>query len=281
MTRTSLAALSLICFINASAGASSVVDRTFPNNSSNDHVVTLTLSDIRGDADLLIPADCSLRKCPLIIVSHGREAKPTNELRSPEFHKLFDVLTKNNYVVLLSEDAGPETWGNDAALNYIMRMFKQAKARFLWNGGVFTIGISMGGLPAILTAYRQTLGIPVKAIALIAGRVNLLDAFVGPKDRSADIDKAYSTSFYTSKEYAHDPIADFYSYIGNKTPVLAIVSSQDDVVNSKNNGELLVKKSKKLGVESNVYSVEGQHLGSGYLNAEVATKIVSFFEQHK
>ncbi|MGH8615806.1 MAG: alpha/beta hydrolase family protein, partial [Gammaproteobacteria bacterium] len=182
---------------------------------------------------------------------------------------------------LLSEDAGPETWGNDAALNYIIRMFKQAKARFLWNGSVFTIGISMGGLPATLTAYRQTLGIPVKAIALIAGRVNLLDAFVGPKDRSADIDSAYGTSFYTSQEYAHDPIADFYSYIGNKTPVLAIVSAQDDTVNSKTNGELLVNLSKKLGVESNIYSVEGPHLGSGYLSVDVASKIASFFNLHQ
>ena len=75
---------------------------------------------------------------------------------------------------------------------------------------------------------------------------------------------------------------DSNSYIGNKTPVLAIVSAQDDVVNSKNNGELLVNiKSKKLGVDPNIYSVEGQHLGSEYLNADVATKIVSFFEQHK
>ena len=40
-------------------------------------------------------------------------------------------------------------------------------------------------------------------------------------------------------------------------------------------------KSKKLGVDPNIYSVEGQHLGSEYPNADVATKIVSFFEQHK
>jgi len=139
----------------------------------------------------------------------------------------------------------------------------------------------MGGLPATLTAYRQTLGIPVKAVALIGGRVNLLDALGGPKGRFAQIDEAYSIPFYPLREYEHDPVGDFNGFIGNKTPVLAIVSPQDDAVNSKSNGELLVKKSKKLGVRSNIYSVDGEHLGSGYLSVDVATEIVFFFEQYR
>ncbi|MGH8550298.1 MAG: hypothetical protein ACRERU_17195 [Methylococcales bacterium] len=153
----------------------------------------LTISDRAGDARLVIPAGFQHRECALVIVSHAREAKPADELHNPPYPDFFHALGAAGYVLLLSEDSGDEDWGNAAALRSVERVFNKARERFKWNRTIFMLGLSMGGLPATLTAYRGTLKTPVNAVALIAARVNLADAYTAPAERRAAIEAAYAT----------------------------------------------------------------------------------------
>ncbi len=137
---------------------------------------SLILPDPAGASQLVVPPVCWQRACPLVIVSHGRGGQASDGSTHQPFDAMLDAIDVQGFVLLLSSDGGRETWGSPRALNTLRRAYHAALSHFQHDGRVYTLGISMGGLPATLTAYRRTLGIPVNAVALVAGRVNLNNA---------------------------------------------------------------------------------------------------------
>lgn len=235
-----------------------------------------TVADPAGAAQLVVPQRCRTAPCALVIVSHGRGGQALDGITHPPFDSLVDAIDSRGYVLLLSNDGGKETWGSPAALASIRRVYQAAQPHFQGNGRVYTLGISMGGLPATLTAYRRTLGIPIRAVALVAGRVNLRDARRTSVRRAQSIGLAYGTAPLTG----HDPVNDFARFAGRLTPLLTVVSPQDTAVSSAANGERLAALARGAGADVQVVTVRGPHLSSGYMNAEVGRKIALFFKAH-
>jgi len=238
---------------------------------------SLTLPDSGGDAQLVVPKTCQTKPCSLVIVSHGRGGLASGGIQHVPFDAMLDALDAQGFVLLLSSDGGPTTWGNAAALSSIRRSYQAALPHFQHDGRVYTLGVSMGGLPATLTAYRRTLGFPVKAVALVAGRVNLQDAVRSSVNRAKSIAAAYGSSLL----YSSDPINNFQSFKGKRTPLMAVVSPQDTVVSSAKNGSRLVYLARLAGASVETLTVSGQHLTHGYVNAEVGKQIGAFFLQHR
>lgn len=238
---------------------------------------SLTLSNPAGDAQLVVPRVCQARACSLVIVSHGRGGLASDGIRHVPFDSLLDAIDAQGFVLLLSSDGGPSTWGNAAALSSIQRTYKAALPHFRHDGRVYTLGISMGALPATLTAYRRTLGIPIKAVTLVAGRVNLQDAVRSSVSRGKSIADAYGSA----PLQASDPVNDFQHFIGRRTPLMVVVSPQDTVVSSAKNGGRLAHLARSAGANVEMVQVSGQHLTRGYVNAEVGRQIGAFFLRHR
>ncbi|GAA4018913.1 hypothetical protein GCM10022631_35090 [Deinococcus rubellus] len=120
--------------------------------SDKDGRQTLTLPDPTGDAQLIVPKQCQARPCAVVIVSHGRGGLASDGIQHAPFDALLDGIDAQGFVLLLSSDGGPSTWGNAAALSSIQRAYRAALPHFRHDGRVYTLGISMGALPATLTA---------------------------------------------------------------------------------------------------------------------------------
>lgn len=225
---------------------------------------SLTLPDPAGDAQLVVPRQCQAKACSLVIVSHGRGGLASDGIRHAPFDALLDAIDAQGFVLLLSSDGGPSTWGNSAALSSIRRTYKVALPHFRYDGRVYTLGISTGGLPATLTAYRRTLGIPIKAVALVAGRVNLQDAVRSSVSRGKSITAAYGSALLKTS----DPVNHFQHFVGRRTPLMVVVSPQDTVVSS-------------AGASVKVVQVSGQHLTHSHVNAAVGQQIGAFFLQRR
>lgn len=234
------------------------------------------IPDRAGAAQLVLSGRCRQSACPLVIVSHGRGGAALNGITHPPFDALLDAIDTQGFALLLSDDAGGATWGNQAALASIRRVFDTAQAHFKWDGRVYTLGVSMGGLPATLTAYRQTLGVPVRATATIAGRVNLADAVHTSAKRAASLKSAYGGQNWQG----HDPVNDFPSFPRRATPLLTVVSPDDTIVDSAQNGERLARLVRQAGADVKVVRVRGQHLTHGFINADVGRQIGAFFKAH-
>ncbi|OLV17245.1 hypothetical protein [Deinococcus marmoris] len=159
-------------------------------------------------------------------------------------------------MLLLSSDGGRETWGSPTALNTLRRAYRAALPHFRHDGRVYTLGISMGGLPATLTAYRRTLGFPINAVALVAGRVNLNNAVRTSKSRGRSV----AAAFAGASTRGHDPVNDFSGFVGTKTPLLVVSSSQDQAVSGVKNGLLLATLARRVGAKTKVIGVMGPHL---------------------
>ncbi|TSA79510.1 hypothetical protein FNU79_17850 [Deinococcus detaillensis] len=269
VTRLSFAALLTFAPLQPGALAAWVND---PDGHRN-----LTLPDAAGDAQLVVPKACRAKPCSLVIVSHGRGGLASAGIQHAPFDTLLDAIDTQGFVLLLSSDGGPSTWGNTAALSSIQRSYKAALPHFQHDGRVYTLGVSMSALPATLTAYRRTLGIPIKAVALVAGRVNLQDAVRSSVSRGKSITAAYgSAPLITS-----DPVNYFRHFVGRRTPLIVVVSPQDTVVSSAKNGGRLAHLARSAGASVEVVQVSGQHLTHGYVNAEIGRQIGAFFLQHR
>ncbi|GBF04519.1 alpha/beta hydrolase [Deinococcus aerius] len=237
---------------------------------------TRAVPDPQGAAQLVVPGRCRKASCPLVIVSHGRGGQALDGITHPPFDTLLDAIDAQGYVLLLSNDGGRETWGSPGALAYIRRVYRAAQPHVQGDGRVYTLGISMGGLPATLTAYRQTLGVKVRATALVAGRVNLSDAVRTSARRAASIRRAYGTASLAG----HDPVNDFATFRGRRTPLLTVVSPQDMAVGSAANGVRLAHLARGVGADVRVIQVQGPHLSRGYMNADIGRQIALFFKAH-
>ncbi len=234
------------------------------------------IPDPQGAAQLVVPPRCRQARCALVIVSHGRGGQALDGVTHPPFDTLVDAIDVQGYVLLLSNDGGRETWGSPGALAYIKRVYQAARPHYQGNGRLYTLGISMGGLPATLTAYRQTLGVPVQATALVAGRVNLKDAVRTSQRRGQSVRRAYGGGSLSG----HDPVNDFAQFSGRLTPLLTVVSPQDTAVPSAANGERLAALARRAGADVQVLQVRGPHLSGGYMNASIGRQIGEFFSAH-
>lgn len=238
---------------------------------------TRPIPDALGAAQLVVPPRCQRERCGLVIVSHGRGGQALDGITHPPFDTLLDAIDVQGYVLLLSNDGGPETWGSPRALAYLRRVYRAAQPLFRGDGRVYTLGLSMGALPATLAAYRKELGVPVRAVAIVAGRVNLQEARRTSRKRAASIQKAYAAA----SSAGHDPVHDFARFPGRRTPLLVVVSPQDRTVNSASNGERLAALARQAGAAVQVIRVRGPHLASGYMNPEVGHQIGQFFQAHR
>lgn len=238
---------------------------------------SLILPDPAGDSQLVVPSVCWQRACPLVIVSHGRGGQASDGSTHAPFDAMLDAIDKQGFVLLLSSDGGRETWGSPAALNTLRRAYRSALPRITHDGRVYTLGISMGGLPATLTAYRRTLGLPINAVALVAGRVNLNNAVRTSKSRGRSVAAAYAGA----STQGHDPVNDFSGFVGTRTPLLVVSSPQDQAVSGDQNGLLLATLAQKVGARTKIIRVTGPHLNRQYVNADVGRQIGAFFKAHR
>ncbi|QFP76068.1 hypothetical protein [Deinococcus sp. AJ005] len=237
---------------------------------------SLILPDPAGDSQLVVPPVCWQRKCPVVIVSHGRGGQASDGSIHKPFDAMLDAIDVQGFVLLLSSDGGRETWGSPAALNTLRRAYQASLPRFQHDGRVYTLGISMGGLPATLTAYRRTLGMPINAVALVAGRVNLHDAVQTSKSRGRSV----AAAFAGASIRGYDPVNDFSRFVGTKTPLLVVSSPQDQAVNGTRNGLLLAALARKVGTQTREIGVMGPHLNRQYVNADIGRQIGAFFGAH-
>lgn len=237
---------------------------------------TRAVPDPQGAAQLVVPERCRRANCPLVIVSHGRGGQALDGITHPPFDTLVDAIDVQGYVLLLSNDGGQETWGSPGALTYIRRVYRAARPHFQSDGRIYTLGISMGGLPATLMAYRRTLGVEVRATAIVAGRVNLSDAVRTSVRRAASVRRAYGAASLAR----HDPVNDFATFPGRRTPLLTVVSPQDTAVRSAANGVRLAHLARSAGASVRVIQVQGPHLSRGYMNADIGRQIALFFNAH-
>lgn len=238
---------------------------------------SLILPDPEGDSELVVPPVCWQRTCPLVIVSHGRGGQASDGSTHAPFDAMLDALDVQGFVLLLSSDGGRETWGSPRALNTLRRAYRAALPHFRHDGRVYTLGISMGGLPATLTAYRRTLGFPIHAVALVAGRVNLNNAVRTSKSRGRSV----AAAFAGASTQGHDPVNDFSGFAGRQTPLLVVSSPQDTAVRGSQNGLLLASLARKVGARTKVIGVMGPHLNRQYVNADIGRQIGAFFRTHR
>lgn len=211
-----------------------------------------------------------------MIVSHGFGGAAVDGIKHPPLDILVDQIDRQGFVLLFSSDGGKATWGNDAALSAVKQAYHAALPHFRHDGKVYTLGVSMGGLPASLTALRKTLGVQIRATALVAGRVNLLNAVHTSRSRAASVALAYPGKKFT----AHDPVNHFHALPVKRTPLLAVVSPDDTIVTANENGLKLAHLVKSAGGPVEVLTVRGQHLTHGYINPDVGRQIGLFFKRH-
>lgn len=222
------------------------------------------------------------RPRPLVIVSHCLGRDPWDQISARSYDRVFTHLADAGYALLLSYDAGTDTYGNDRALAYNRRVARRAAEAFDWDGRILTLGISMGGLPALLAAYRGTLDRPVDAVALIAGVADLAAVHTAPADRRRRIEDAYGRGrrgwSFERASAGHDPLGSFDDWPNRATPVLAVASPQDSVVPISAHAEPLVARSRAAGAESGLVEASGPHVGRGHFTERIAAAIVRFFD---
>lgn len=238
---------------------------------------SLILPDATGESHLVVPPVCWRRTCPLVIVSHGRGGQASDGRDRKPFNAMLSAIDAQGFVLLLSSDGGGDTWGSPAGLNTLRRAYRAALPRFRHDGRVYTLGVSMGGLPAALTAYRHTLGFSISAVAVVGGWVNLRNAVRTSKSRTRAVEAAYGRA----SRRGHDPVGDFGGFVGKRTPLLVVSSPQDRSVAGNRNGLLLVKLARKAGAQTKVIAVTGAHMNRRYVNAEIGQQIGEFFRAHR
>lgn len=219
---------------------------------------------------LLMPPQCVLESCDLLVLSHARGKQAGDILGNVRWQRLLWQLLQGGYVLLLSDDAGPRTWGNPQALYALQNAWQQAKGRFKFSGQTYVMGYSMGGLPATLAANRQLF--PVSALVLLDARVNLQAVWQkGDLERRQEIADAFKITLQDALPSGYDPLNDFERV---QVPMLVLGSLQDKTVPLIDNGLALLRKSPNI--LSQLALLSGDHLGGQHLSARVGHQILGF-----
>ncbi|THF84994.1 alpha/beta hydrolase [Deinococcus sp. KSM4-11] len=227
-----------------------------------------------GDAFLYTPTACA-PTCPLVVVSHSRGMTADLSLTRPHLTALYARLQGAGYAVLVSNDAGPTTWGAPQALTYLADMHARAVRLFPFDGHTFTFGYSMGGLPALLTAYAGVY--PVSGVMLLDAQVSLEDAWRGGNPTfMADIAAAHGLRPGEALPPGRDPARD-YPGAGTALPLLVAGSAADSAVSFARNGEVLYAAN--TSPESRLLHLDGPHLGGTHFGPAFADELLAFLER--
>ncbi len=234
-----------------------------------------------GESYLYTPLACAARPCPLIVVSHTRGRTAADFAASP-FVKLYsDAFLARGFAVLISNDAGPRTWG--AALGYLGQVHAQVVRRFAWNTRTYAFGLSMGGLAAL----RSALGgpYPVSGVALLDAHVSLDAALRDPGDasRQNEVAQAYGLA---NVQTALPPRSDPLELIHDQPdlPVLIAGSPDDGAVPFAANGLALFTQSQSTqspSAERRLLTLSGPHLGGSHFAPAVVSALADFFAEQE
>ena len=249
-----------------------------PVFGATDLPLPVDIPDREGESTLLPAASHGPR--PLIYMSHRLGGIPAEGHQKDAPWILFGALQRAGWNILRSADAGPDTYGNDKALAYCERMCRQALERIDWDGRLFSLGISMGALPALQMTWKDLFDHPVIAVATIAGATNLSAIHKGPEGRRERIEKAYAVSGDLRFEQAssgHDPLNDFQRFCCNAIPLLAIASDDDDVLPINTHSGPMVQVSRDSGSPSELFRITGGHIGPEHFTPQIAARIADFF----
>lgn len=239
----------------------------------------LTVPDPAGDAILVVPARCEREACPMLVVSHRFQGAPehgVNFVGNPTYARFLDRFQRAGYALLLSADGGPETWGNEAALGNASRVWDAASRLFDFTGETFTLGVSMGGLPATLLGLYER--IPVLGTILVAAVADLGDAASRNPTLGASLLRAYGLSDRASVPADHDPVRVAARPDGVVPPVLAIASRSDATVPFGPNSEAFVAAAAAREPRSRLLEVTGPHLSGAHFADAVADEAVAFLQ---
>lgn len=230
------------------------------------------LTDPLGDAFLLRSAKCQ-PSCPLVVVSHSRGMSAELSLTRPQLRDLFAKLTGAGYSVLVSNDAGATTWGSEEAIAYLAEMRARAIQLFPFNGRTYNFGYSMGGLPALLTAYQGVY--PVSGVLLLDAQVNLLDVWHGPNPAfRQEVGAAQRLDEEAPLPAGRDPLHDYAGVTGSDLPLFVAGSSEDQTVSFAHNGEALFALSASPG--SRLLRLSGAHLGASHFGDALLSGALAF-----
>ena len=225
-----------------------------------------------GESYLYTPLACAIHACPLVVVSHTR-GRTAADFALSLFVKLYaDAFLARGFAVLLSNDAGPRTWG--AALGYLGTVHAQAVRRFDWNHRTYAFGLSMGGLAVL----RSALSGPyvVSGVALLDAHVSLDAALRDPSDpsRQAEVAQAYGLA---DVQAALPPRSDPLELIHEHPdlPVLVAGSPEDRAVPFAANGLALYAGLQPA--ERRLLTLRGPHLGGSHFAPAVVASFADFF----
>lgn len=225
-----------------------------------------------GASYLQVPAGCSVRLCPLVVVSHPRGQTAERMRDSVQVNGLIAPLLAANFAVLLGGDGGPTGWGSPGALGEVAQAHSAAVRAFPWNGRTYALGISMGGLLALRSALP---GAPyaVSGVALIDAWVDLSAAWGSALSRRGEIEAAYSVTGAPGSEF--DPL--FLTLLSPPLP-LFIASSPDDTTVSaaRNSARLSPHADPAL---SEVIPLRGEHLGANRFTPAMAERLIAFLKR--
>lgn len=227
-----------------------------------------------GDAFLLRPVKCA-PACPLVVVSHSRGLTAEQSLTRPHLRSVFSRLTAAGYSVLVSNDAGPTTWGAPQALTYLADMRWRAIRTFPFNGRSYTMGYSMGGLPALLAAYMPVF--PVSGVILLDAQVSLLDVWKGSNPKfQEDVRVAHGISPQAALPPRRDPLS-FLGPEAARVPLLVAGSAEDQAVPLSRNGAALFARS--TSPESRLVRLSGPHLGGSHYGDAFVKPMLAFLNR--
>ncbi|KEJ93710.1 hypothetical protein SAMN05444149_1217 [Pseudosulfitobacter pseudonitzschiae] len=239
------------------------------------------IPDPKGESTLLPAVGSGPR--PLIYLSHRLGGVPEMGRQNDAPWIMFGAMQRAGWTILRSADAGPETYGNDQALAYCARMCGKAIERMDWDGRLFSLGISMGAIPALLMTWRGLFPHPVRAVATVAGVMNLTKIHASPSDRRARIDAAYNVTQHFPFEQAskgHDPLNDFHSFSENRIPLLAVASSDDALLPIDVHAGPMIETSRAIGSPSELMQISGSHIGDEHFTEQMAGRVLDFFTVH-
>ncbi|SMB90381.1 hypothetical protein [Deinococcus hopiensis] len=225
-----------------------------------------------GEAFLFLPAACA-PSCSLVVVSHSRGMTADLSLTRPHLRAIYARLLGAGFAVLVSNDAGPTTWGAPQALTYLAEMRARAIQSFAFSGRTYNFGYSMGGLPALLTAYLPVY--PVSGVMLLDAEVNLTDVWTGPNATfRADMSAAYDLPSGAPLPRARDPYNDFATPEAARLPILVVGSAEDRVVPFARNGEALFART--TSPQSRIVRLTGPHLGGTHFGPALVDEMLAF-----
>ncbi|GGJ54796.1 hypothetical protein GCM10008938_46060 [Deinococcus roseus] len=237
----------------------------------------MRLPHTEGDAYLWVPHSCKHKACSLMVVSHSRGNTSEATLQKPHLMQFFKTFVDDGIAVLISNDAGPNTWGNEKALLYLKSIWEEARSSFHFNGKTFALGYSMGGLPASLSVQKTLY--PVSALVLIDARVDMLAAYQGSDaSRVQEIQVAYQHDpAATENPLLHDPMTEAFA---GSVPLMVIGSKDDRTVPFADNGEKFFLLHGK-NPNSVMLQLPGGHLHMNRWDPDTARDILGFLKHLK